>query len=258
MNIRSYPLFLSSALFLAVGTVSHAAVLVGELVNGSPYRENTVFDLSEYGTSDWAYWNTTASSLASGSPTNEMNGGSMIGDISVIGAGSLRGSKASTKPAASYSFTNGTSPVSGTVQQPSGLFSNSLATDGSGVSLAIILEEVRTYEIDLWTAAFDVTKGTLTATLNESSFVNSEISAGTVGGIKPVFLYRLTVTPDQAGDVLEIRLVNTKSGSGESGHVLLSGAAVSAVPEPSSAGLWILGFTLAYFVSARRRRGPRA
>ncbi|MBC2602205.1 PEP-CTERM sorting domain-containing protein [Puniceicoccus vermicola] len=258
MNIRSYPLFLSSALFLAVGTVSHAAVLVGELVNGSPYRENTVFDLSEYGTSDWAYWNTTASSLASGSPTNEMNGGSMIGDISVIGSGSLRGSKASTKPAASYSFTNGTSPVSGTVQQPSGLFSKSLTSDGSGVSLAIILVEVRTYEIYLWTGAYNVSVGTLSAKFKgkeNPTFVNSEITAGT--GTKAIFLYRLTVTPDQAGDELIVDVVNTDSGGGNA-HILLSGAAVSAVPEPSSAGLWILGFTLAYFVSARRRRGPRA
>ena len=60
---------------------------------------NTTYDLSAMGTNDWAYWSSSASSGVSGVPTNEMSGATLIGSMSAVGGGTLRGSTSPTRPA---------------------------------------------------------------------------------------------------------------------------------------------------------------
>lgn len=226
---------------------------VGEISPASPGTTLTTFDLAEYGPTDWAYWNTEDPSDASGVPTNERSGATLIGSVSPVGGGSLRGTTSAFNSGASYDFSGGTSPVSGSVTRPTGLFNSQLDADGSGVSFSVTLPTLQTHEIYVWAAAFNVTTGTLTASLSGATNYVSTGIFGDTGPVKNTFLYKITATPDMIGDEVSFSIVNTDSG-GSSGNILISAVAVAAVPEPGSAGLWLGGMSLVFLLSRRRRR----
>jgi len=234
---------------------STAATLSGSVSADSPFNTEKSFNLTDLGTSDWAYWD-TSDNPASGVATNSKSGGSLIGDITAINGTGIQGTGSSTKPAASFSFTDGTSPVSGSVSQVTGLFNKTLGTEGVGVSLTINLATTDEYTIYLWASAFDVQTGTLTASLNGATDYITTISDASVSdGVKDTYLITIVASANQPGDDLTIDLVNTVDGnSGSFGHVILNAAAV-AVPEPATTALIVpgLGFLC---VLVMRKRNP--
>ncbi|MBI1367542.1 MAG: hypothetical protein GC162_02695 [Planctomycetes bacterium] len=235
------------ALALTLAAVpAPAATITGTTTNLSTV---TSFDLTSLGHDDWAYWNTTAASGHSGAPTNEKNGASLINSMSIVGSGTLRGSSSSSQPRASYSFTNGTSPASGSVAQATGLFSTVLDTNGVGVKFTITLPTVDTYIVNVWAGVFGGT-ATFTASMTgATSFTNAFTAANLTP--KPTNQYRLFVTPDNANDVLTISMVMTADNTTQgSSQAFITGAAVTGIPTPAALPA---GLTLLSLVGLRRR-----
>jgi len=205
---------------------------------------NTVYNLTDLGTLDWTFYDTTANP-ANGLPTNDKLGGTAIGTVIALGGGSLRGSASSTTEP-DFTFTDGTSPSAGTGDNPGGLFNTQLDTIGAGLQLTIDLPTTDLYSVHIWTAAF-FARGTFTATLpGFSNYSDQTTDDNTGAGPKQSYMYTLTVQANNAGDDLTINLV-TDTDRGSSAHVLLGGVAVSVVPEPATltmllSGIGVLGF----------------
>ena len=239
----------------AVSAQGQAAVITGTFTSVA----DSDFDLTSLGTADWAYWNTSSNPATGGPKTNEKSGGTAIGTISPVGGGDVRGSTSGTRPVYDFTFTDGTSPVSGTVDNAIGLFNTQLDTVGAGVSLDVILPAATTYAVYVWAGAYETDVATFAASVSGATdYVNTSLSH-TGGAPKASALYTLTVTPDTAGDTLGLSLTLTDDGSGGSSNVLISGVAVAAVrqpdliPEPATLSLLGLGALLAL----RRRRRSR-
>ncbi|HUT35973.1 MAG TPA: PEP-CTERM sorting domain-containing protein [Planctomycetota bacterium] len=210
----------------AASTEARAGVITGTFA----YVGDSDFDLTALGAADWAYWNTT-SNLATGGPkTNWKSGGTLISTISPVGGGDVRGSSAASRPTYDFTFTDGTSPVSGTVDNVIGMFNTQLNTVGAGVALGVTLPTTDEYIVYVWAAAYVADEGTLTATLpGATNFVNTQLSEP--GMTKRSVLYTLRATPDNAGDTLGVSLVLSDS-AGANAHVLVSGVATAIAPPP--------------------------
>ena len=122
---------LAAGMVLASLHPAPAAIITG-LYTGNV--GNTTYNLSAMGTNDWAYWSSSASSGVSGVPTNEMSGATLIGNMSAVGGGTLRGSTSTTRPAYDFAYANGATPVSGITSNVVGLFNTQLNTAGAGVT----------------------------------------------------------------------------------------------------------------------------
>ncbi len=211
---------------------------------------NTSYNLTTLGTLDWAFYDTTANP-ANGLPTNDKLGGNYIGTVITLGGGSLRGSASSTTEP-DFTYTDGTSPASGTGENPGGLFNTQLDTLGAGVRLAIDLPTTDQYTIYLWTAAF-FARGTFTASLaGFTDYVSLATDDASGPAPKQTYMYTLTAQALNAGDDLTISLV-TQADNGSSAHVLLVGAAVGIVPEPGTMTMFFTGLGLLGVI--RRRQG---
>lgn len=219
---------------------------------------NTVYNLTTLGTVDWTFYDPSANP-ANGLPTNDKLGGSAIGTVTALGGGSLRGSATSTTEP-DFTFTDGTSPTSGTGENPGGVFNTQLDTLGAGVQVSIDLPTTDQYTIYLWTAAF-FARGSFTASLPGFSDYTSLATDDPNGpSPKQTYMYTLTAQAANAGDDLTISLV-TQADNGSSAHVLLVGAAVGMVPEPTTltifcAGLGLLGLMRRRQSSSRLQQGP--
>ncbi|QNN21700.1 hypothetical protein HED60_05265 [Planctomycetales bacterium ZRK34] len=249
-NHQSFMTLLLAGLLMA-GLCGFTSSAQGATITGSASVvsvNDPAFDLTARGNIDWAYWDTTSSSVT-GDPTNEKAGASVVGSLSAINGTGLRGSTADTK--ADFTFTDGTSPVSSTVNNVSGVFNQTLNTEDVGLSLDLTLPTAKTYTVYLWLSIYDGT-GTLTATLPTASLTDdSALSAGQ-SSEKFTFLYTLEVTADNPGEVLDLDLVLSVNGTeGSLSHVLIDGVAVS-IPTPAAlpAGLAMMG------LMALRRRQP--
>lgn len=232
-----------SAAFAA--PTAHAATIAGSFTSTA----DEDFDLTALGTTDWAYWD--GDPAVDTIPTNRKFGGTAIGDMDVIGSGAVRGSTSSTLPQFDFTFTDGTAPTAGSVDDPSGRFSTVLNTTGQGVTFDVTLPTADPYTVSVWAAAFGVNEGTFTASLpGATNFVNTDLSSGQFSP-KSGALYTLTVTPDNPGDVLTVSLVLTEDGGSSSSNVSLHAAAVSVVPEPATLGSALLGLGM---LAGRRRR----
>jgi hypothetical protein len=209
---------------------------------------NTSYNLTTLGTVDWAFYDTTANP-ANGLPTNDKLGGTSIGTAIALGGGSLRGSSASAAEP-DFTFTDGTSPASGTGDNPGGLFNTQLDTLNAGLQLTIDLPTTDQYTIYLWTAAF-FARGAFTASLAGFSDYTSLATDDALGtSPKQSFLYTLTAQANTAGDDLTISLV-TETDRGSNAHVLLVGAAVGLIPEPTTMTLLFAGLGLLVFLRDR-------
>lgn len=251
MNTNQRIGILAGVLLLGLAVMAPAATITGSY---TAIPSVTSYNLTALGTLDWAYWDVLSNSTITppAAPTNEKSGGSLISGIGAIGgiSGTVRGSTASTKPLGSYSFTDGTSPTSGSVTQATGLFNATLNTLGTGVTVSVMLPAVQTYQIDVWGAAFDAT-ATFQATLpGATAFTNSTLS-GPASGVKASALYTLLAKPDTAGDTLTINLTVSALDGADLSHVILSGVAVSAVPTPAALPS---GLGLLILMTIRRRR----
>lgn len=183
----------------------------------------------------------------------------LIGSATAVGGGGVRGSSTITGavPENYFTFSNGTSTLSGTAVMTTGVFNTQLVTTGLGVGLIVDLPAVQTYTVYIWASGFSLSSSTFTAALSgATSFVSSVIVDNTSTSAKDTYLITLNVTPDSAGDDLTISAIAGTS-TGVSSHILISAIAVSgatAIPEPGTVaalagvGVFIVG------VIARRRR----
>ena len=218
------------------------------------------FNLTEIGTTDWAYWDTNATTGVSGAATNDMNGGFGIGSISNVGTGTeLRGT-ASAAVDTVFSYSNGASDLSGTENGVTGLFSTVLATSNEGVQLDITLADAgQAYEINIWTGAYATQNGSIVASMNGAT----SYSSGNTGGAgdsgwygdsstpREPYLYTFNVIADNPNEVFNFSITTAGNQNGSS-HVLIAAATVTAVPEPGSYAL-LAGFCMLGFVMLRRR-----
>ena len=242
---RANNIIVTSAWILSFPLLSARADVIGSVADVP--AANTVYDLTALGAVDWAFYDTTANP-ANGLPTNSKNGGTAIGTASAVGGGNIRGSASSlTEP--DFTYTDGTSPASGTGENPGGLFNTQLDTLGAGLQLSIDLPTTDTYKIYIWTAAFNA-QATFTAALTGfTSYTDSSMNDSVGPSPKPSYLYTLTAKPNTAGDDLVVSLASA-ADNGTSSHVVLEAVAISVVPEPATLGLLIAGLGLVGF---RRR-----
>ena len=242
---------LLSSLALVSASQMQAATIVG---NTSAYSSPA--NLSTAGTTDWAYWNdATNSTFTSAAPTNRKSGATAISSIFPVAGGSMvRATTSSTTTSTGFTYGSaGTSPASGTVSNSIGYFNSSLNSNGAGVSLTVTLPTVAIYEVTIWGAMFGASgqTGAFNASLPgavPASYSNSTATDDGMGN-KNSYVYTMTVTPETAGAVLSVNYTLSGTNNGSS-HVLINGAAVRVVPEPSAIALLSLGGLLVF----RRRR----
>ncbi|MGE9268297.1 MAG: PEP-CTERM sorting domain-containing protein [Verrucomicrobiales bacterium] len=228
------------------------------VVTGSSATASGSYNLTDLGSSDWAYWSTTANNSHSGAALNSKSGASLIGDLTAIGGNpagtgnTLRGSSASNV-VNTFSWTgDGFSPASGSNGTVRGIFNTTLDATDAGVRLTVTLTDAATYSLNLWTLVFD---GTSTLTVSDDGgsstlFTSSGESFGT-GNPKGSHLHTLTVTTDTPGTTLTIDNILTVNGNlNGSSHAGFSGAAISVIPEPSAMILTSIGALLVF----RRKR----
>lgn len=249
MKIARVLLCLLAVLLLA--DQARAAVIT---INSTDAADTPDYDLTNvYGLNDWAYWSQTGGSLNTPlasplAPSNSKLDASAIGSITHYGGTGTRGSSAPTKPPYDFVFADGTSPLSGTVENLIGIFNTTLGTDaiGKGVQLDVTAPSAGPFAIYVWATSFNAAS---TLTVTAGTDVDSEtFPAQTAGSRSPGKLFTINIAPDSTGQSFNIRLVQTSS-SDDFSNVSISAVAV-AVPEPSSA-LLIMG--LSSFALVRRR-----
>ena len=208
---------------LAAGNLA-AATLQG-VYSKYAISEKT-FDLSLLGTEDWAYWDETGSPKT-GVPTNSKSGGALIGTAFGVGSNSgVRGPSNRDIPSSlHYSFADGTSPVSGMVTNPVGLFNVSPNVASNGVGIVVNLPGTNTYRVTVIVTAFNTAKGLFRASLaGADEYVSEEhIAAGSSANVPAC--YTLIVTPDNVGDDLTITFVQ-KTDEAAYDFVLLNSVSV--------------------------------
>lgn len=223
---------------------------------GSPTTVNSgnPVNISTAGTSGWAYWDDASSSAVSAyAATNTKNSNNVtISSVTNVNSGGFVRGSSGTLTDATFRFSDGVSPVSGT-QQTHGVFSSSLAALNSGVSFSITLPDVNTYTIQIWVSGYEAT-GTFTALMaGATTYTDSSFTYDVVPTAK---LYTLTVNPDSANQVLTLsytlKAIND-TGVGQSAHVMLNGVAVRAAAVPEAASLGLLGLGAATLLVSRRR-----
>jgi hypothetical protein len=241
------------ALF-AIGTSAHAATLVLDSVERVSAVVTTPVDLTAQGGLDWAYWSPNTGNLLTSpvAPTNEKLGGLVIGNLDVIGGGSLRGSATATT-VERYSFSDGTSPLTGTNASLAGLIFNSQlgsAANGKGLQLSIAGDPGVERIVKLYLGGFGATAN-LTLTLNGVAVPLTDSSqVFTSTSPKHIAIYTVRFQPDSASDQLLVQYTASNVTDTTNGHVGLQAVTVSAVPEPGVASLACLGALALY----RRRR----
>jgi len=211
------------------GLVAQAGIITGSFTTDGAVQ---TWNLTEMGEGDWAYWDTSANP-ASGTPTNEKDGGAMIGSMAADGGVSLRGTS-SSYTTADFTFTDGAAILSGAADNLSGLFNSTLA-NGKGLSLGIDLPTTDTYRLYIWTSAYNCA-GQMTISLDGAAdYVHAKANINS----KPSWLYTVDVQADNAGDDVTIQYLTTAS-TGGSPHALISAVGVSVVPEPATFGLFAI------------------
>lgn len=230
------------------GLSAHAALILGTAESKSAES----FDLTALGGTDWACWSTSANP-AGGTPTNRKSGGVLVTGLYAVGGGSLRGSSSGTQPGITFTYTDGTSPASGSFVKPTGLFNTQLDTVGAGVGLSITLPTADTYLISVWGGAFGSVgvQGTFTASLPGATTYSDSSLTDNYDTTKNSMLYQLTVTPDNANDVLALSLVLGSQTASANEHVLINGVTLNVIPEPGTPVL--LGLAGLAAVLRRRR-----
>lgn len=233
----------------AAGLPAHAALILGS----AAVKTTETFDLTALGAADWAYWSTSANP-AVGTPANKKSGGVLVTGLYAVGGGSLRGSSSATQPGITFTYTDGTSPAAGSIAKPTGLFNTQLDIVGAGVGLSIVLPTAETYLVSVWGGAFGNVgvQGAFTASLPGATSYSDTSLTDNYDTTKNSVLYQLTVTPDNANDVLDLSLVLGAQTASANEHVLINGVSLAVIPEPGTLGL--LGLAGLAAMLCRRRR----
>lgn len=236
-----------AAAFFSPALVANAAsVVISEVTTyatfpASPVNPN---NLTTQGATDWAYWaSATPGSTNLGTtlaPTNEKSDGSAISPISILGSGYFRGSD-TADAAARYSWSDGTSPTTGSNQNLAGglVFSSSLNTFGAGFDFTITGAVAgQTYYVLLYMGGYNAT-GNLALTLPGVADPVTHTYAFSGASPKTVNAYQIAFQPDNADDQLTVRF--TASNTSSNGHIGIDAVAVGTtfvapvppIPEPS-------------------------
>lgn len=239
---------------LSVSTVRAAVITITQ--QNTP---NTTYDLSTLGSLDWAIWNEKTTSAAFSGPYAPLNsklGASLISDMSTYNGGLLRGTTSlTTVPLYDFSYTNGTAPSTGSLNDPVGIFNNVTGTAGvtadAGVQVTLTAPSADPFLVYVWGTAFG-SQVNLTATIGAATQSNTSYS--TSAALRtPGSLYTLLVTPDSAGQMLTLNYFLESTAEAGSGHVSLAAVAVTtAIPEPSMVLLGALALPAVWFVRRRR------
>jgi hypothetical protein len=249
MRLRLLLLGLISFGFAAPASAALIAITAVSAVDTPDYDLTNV-----YGIDDWAYWSQTASSLTSPlAPSNEKLNASLIGSITPFGGGGIRGTTATSVPDYDFLFSNGTSTVSGLVNNVPGVFNTQLGTNGlnAGVQLSVIAPSADPFNVYVWATVFS---GTSVLTADIGSATATSPTYITSGTRAPGSLFTILVTPDNAGQVLNIRYGLTAQ-TDVNANASLSAVAVGPVPIPEPSTLVLLvGGGLLGFGAWRRRR----
>lgn len=236
----------------AVTQSAFAAVVSLESVTRLTANPSPI-DLTTDGPLDWAYWAPTGSGLTPPvAPTNEKASASLISSMSVVGGTTLRGSGSSTT-LGRYTWTDGTSPATGTNASLAGLiFNGDLGTSAAGKGLSITLtgDPSVTRYANLYFGGFAAT-ATLTLTLNGATTVidASQVFANT--NPKQLAVYAISYRPDSAADLLTVQYTASAITDTTNGHVGAQAVTVSNVPEPAVLSAASFGLLL-----LMRRRRP--
>ncbi len=244
---------LAVAMFVAGASVQ-GAILGLDGVQRISVLVSTPVNLTAQGGLDWAYWApASAAELAPlVAPTNEKIGGTAISGVNIIGGTGLRGSTTATT-LERYSFTDGTSPGSGTNLSLAGLLFNSQTgtnAAGKGLQFSITGDPSTERIVTLYLGGFAATSN-LTITLNGAAVPIIDSKLFTNANPKQIDVYTLHFQPDSASDVLQVQYTASAITDTANGHVGLQAVTVAAVPEPAAAGLFCLG---GWALCRRRRR----
>ncbi|MDF3129359.1 hypothetical protein P0Y35_09140 [Kiritimatiellaeota bacterium B1221] len=245
--------------FLPFGGV-HAALLTGSFTPGS----GASYDLTAAGGLDWAYWSSTSTNSFSGTPSNAKSGGTLIGNLTAAGGSYLRGSNSSTKPVTDFSYSDGSSPASGSVTNISGVFNNNLGSLGTGAEVVITLPDAGTlYEVKVWVSGYAIgggfnRTGLMTAALTSggaAAFTDSSLNSDEATPKEDGF-YTFSASSDVNGDTLTLNYVLANgAGANSSGnaHTILSAATVAVIPEAASAYYLLMAMGLVLVVLRKRK-----
>jgi hypothetical protein len=226
-----------------LGWSAKAAMLIGS-VNLTPGSSE---DLTADGPVDWAIWDYQAGSAGtSGAPSNRKSGGSAISNVTAA-LGTPRGITG-TVPASTFTYTNGTSPVSATNVLIGAITDTSINLANSGIKFNVTGDPGVVEGVKVIVSGFNAI-GTFTATLNGAP-VYTDSSASYAATRRPV-AYTLQFQPDSASDLLQISYTIGTLNTGGNANVDLQAVAVS-VPEPISMG-WV-GLAGAMLLGRRRAR----
>jgi hypothetical protein len=243
---------------LVVGAAERAGGAV--LVLDSSVRVSstvaTPVDLTAQGTLDWAYWAPTGSGLTPPvAPTNEKLASTIISSMSNVGGTTLRGSASSTTTER-YSWTDGTSPVSGTNASLAGLIFNSdlgSSANGKGLAFTIAGDPAVTRVVTLYLGAFAAT-GNLTVSLPGAAPITDSTQVFANSSPKQMQVYTLHFQTDSLADTLLVQWTASSITDVTNGHVGAQAVTVG-VPEPGSIGVAALG--LVGMLARRGRRGGK-
>lgn len=228
---------------LSLTSVTPAAMVSVSSVQSA----NTDYDLTNvYGIGDWAYWQNNAAD--GGTPLNQKAGADLIGPMSILNtAGTLNGSSSGVVPFHDFIYTDGTSPVSGRMDNVIGLFNGPVDVVGSGVKVEVTSPTADPFTIYVWAAAYQ-SEAQLTATIGAAtdSGTFASLSSGRTGQF-----YTIDVTPDSAGQIVTLSLALVVDNLTQS-NSNVSMAAVAVTPEPAAMSLSLLGGLM--MLSRRRRR----
>ena len=228
----------------AFGTPLHGAILTLDGVTRISSIVSTPVNLTTTGDVDWAYWAPNTATVVSPlvAPTNEKLGGNAISGLDTIGGVGLRGSSTSTT-VERYSWTDGTSPASGSNASLAGLIFNSQTGSsaiGKGFQLTIAGDPAQERLVTLYLGGFGVTSN-LTLTLNGVALPITNSQTFTNANPKFMDVYTLRFQPDFATDLLLVQYTATAVTETTNGHVGMQAVTVAPVPEPATAGLLFLG-----------------
>jgi hypothetical protein len=236
---------------LGIALPASGASLTGT-VNTAP---GTAVNLTNDGSVNWAIWNyssatdtaTVAPSNTKGTPPTSGQAG-FISSVTAVTTGNVRGG---TVGSATFTYSNGATPVNFPAAATGLIFDATLNTTGEGIRLAVTGSTALTYRVNVWATGFDAI-GTMTASL--AGFSDVVLSSQTYGtGAKEPTLFSFIFQPTSATDLLNLRYVMTDAGtSNASSHVGIQAVTVSVIPEPSSSMALLGGVGM--LACIRRRR----
>jgi len=241
--------------------LSQAAVVTNISSAGVPTGS---VNLSTLGTTDWAAWNTLASTGTTIAPFATKNGGiatiSNLTPAGVGGAGVRGPSSLDAYPASVFTWSTGDStssvaaPADGKV---SGVFSTTTGPTSSGRGVQFTISDLPTLAvgqsslISVMATSFRGI-GTLTATATGATPISQ--TGSTLGETKNTDVFQFSYTPELGSDSIHFTYLHTPNLTGNSAsHSPLQAVTISVIPEPSSAFLTLIGgiATLGF-----RRRKP--